>query len=67
MIIKSVEADKISLVKELSITGLICLTITSYLLVLIALNIAWKPTKENNFSFLDFTINKYNIYNYIIR
>ena len=40
--IKSAEADKISLVKELSITGIICLTMSSYLLVLIVLNVAWK-------------------------
>ena len=34
------EADKISVVKDLSITGIICLTISSYLLLLllIALN-----------------------------
>ena len=31
--IKSAEADKISLVKELSITGIICLTKSSYRLV----------------------------------
>ena len=40
--IKSAEADKISLVKELSITGIICLTMSSYLLVSIVLNVAWK-------------------------